>query len=201
MTLDPDLGVDLLALARFTAGFEGFKDYVYDDKHPDRRWRPGMPVDGTLTIGYGETRPDLIQRYLNTGITQEEAWRLKAERLPGYVRQARDWIGADRWATLNPHQRGAIADMAYNAGLGNLQKYATDLRAAVRSGVGGNPLADIWARTIISPEWARAGLIRRRRSEADWYNAPFTPLPPPEPPDPLYLAGRTALVFEGERLS
>lgn len=50
-------------------GYEKFIPYVYDDLDPRREWKGGKPR-GTLTIGYGHTRPPMWQ---GLRITEEKA--------------------------------------------------------------------------------------------------------------------------------
>lgn len=184
--IDPELGVDLLALAKFTAGWESFVAHVYDDTtSPPRRVRRGdcdqsgnqykvRATDGTATVGYGTTRADIVDRHWDVPASEPQAWAYKAEALPSYVKNGRAWIGAARWASLNPNQRASIGDLTYNVGQGNLNALARDLQAAIRAGDTGGQLREVWRRTVVSPPQFREGLTRRRQAEFELYSTPWT---------------------------
>lgn len=81
------------------ARFEGFRARTYRD------------AVGVLTIGYGETRRDIVARGY---ITEPQARALLRRRLAEFG------AGVDRAVTvpLNPYQHAALTVFAYNVGLG-----------------------------------------------------------------------------------
>ena len=99
---------DLLA---YIKQWEGVVLYAYDDadrSSPKRRIMPGMPVRGTLTIGYGHTRgvrPGMA-------ITEHDAERLLREDLAP-CEQA---VEAIIRAPLTDEQFTALVSFAYNLG-------------------------------------------------------------------------------------
>jgi len=106
-------------------GLEEFVPFVYDDKagYPPKPYDPnsGSPK-GKLTIGYGTTNPEIIQKYLNK-ISQEEADRLSAEDINGAAETVREWQSEDpENRKLTKGMYIALIDMAYNRGEGNFRQ-------------------------------------------------------------------------------
>lgn len=106
-------------------GLEEFVPFVYDDKagYPPKPYDPnsGSPK-GKLTIGYGTTDPEIIQKYLNK-ISQEEADRLSAEDINGAAETVREWQSEDpENRKLTKGMYIALIDMAYNRGEGNFRQ-------------------------------------------------------------------------------
>ena len=105
-------------------GFEKFVPYVYDDAvFPSKPYDPnsGSPK-GTLTIGYGTTNPEIIQKYLNK-MTQEEAMRLSAEDIKDAAKAVKDWQSKDpENRKLTKGMYIALIDMAYNRGRTNFMQ-------------------------------------------------------------------------------
>ena len=106
-------------------GLEEFVPFVYDDKagYPPKPYDPnsGSPK-GKLTIGYGTTNPEIIQKYLNK-ISQEEADRLSAEDINGAAETVREWQSEDpENRKLTKGMYIALIDMAYNRGPGNFKQ-------------------------------------------------------------------------------
>jgi lysozyme len=89
-------------LAEFVARFEGFRSRVYRDSA------------NVETIGYGETRRDVIERHRQRGITERQARDLLGRRLAEFGRGA---LAAVRVPTT-AEQRIALTSLAYNIGLG-----------------------------------------------------------------------------------
>lgn len=65
--------IDLESTAAFIASFEGFVDDVYLD------------AVGVETVGYGETRRDVIERYRGRTIPKDEALQLQERRVQEFV--------------------------------------------------------------------------------------------------------------------
>lgn len=106
-------------------GLEEFVPFVYDDKagYPPKPYDPnsGSPK-GKLTIGYGTTDPQIIQKYLNK-ISQEEADRLSAEDINSAAETVREWQSEDpENRKLTKGMYIALIDMAYNRGEGNFRQ-------------------------------------------------------------------------------
>ncbi len=161
--------------------YEGFRPYPYDDARPSVRYVSG-PVEGTLTIGYGETREDIVRRYIDNGglMTQAEAFALFKERVPGY------WTGFKRYLTvdLNPNQAAACTSMSYNAGPGGMAKNAPALLVAINAGRF-EEAAEIWKTSIIMRgSDFETGLRRRRAAELALFALPYTGSAQPPAKDP-----------------
>lgn len=106
-------------------GLEEFVPFVYDDKagYPPKPYDPnsGSPK-GKLTIGYGTTDPEIIQKYLNK-ISKEEADRLSAEDINSAAETVREWQSEDpENRKLTKGMYIALIDMAYNRGEGNFRQ-------------------------------------------------------------------------------
>jgi GH24 family phage-related lysozyme (muramidase) len=107
--------------------WEKFIPYVYDDGvFPTEPYDPnsGRPK-GTLTIGYGTTNPDIIEKYLNK-MSQSEAKRLSAIDINDAANCIKRWQ-EDFEDTDKNHRRltkgmyMAMIDMAYNMGCSGLR--------------------------------------------------------------------------------
>lgn len=109
---------------------EGFRSFPYDDEtFPSRRVRRAdchpeggqYKVDstgGTATIGYGETRADIIDRWWDADMPEPFAAQLLAERADrDYLRPALAEL--EHPDLLNPNQKAAIGSFAYNVGVGS----------------------------------------------------------------------------------
>ena len=96
--------IDLEFTAGFIAGFEGFVDHVYLD------------AVGVETVGYGETRRDVIERYRGGKISRAEALELLKRR----VQEFADGVEASitNRSALTPPRHAALTSLAYNVGLG-----------------------------------------------------------------------------------
>jgi GH24 family phage-related lysozyme (muramidase) len=61
-----DIGAFLVKAKDYIKKNEGEKLYLYDDKHPNRKWKIGDKLDGNLTIGVGHlVKPEEIEKYRN----------------------------------------------------------------------------------------------------------------------------------------
>lgn len=96
--------IDLEFTATFIADFEGFVDHVYLD------------AVGVETIGYGETRRDVIERYRGRRMSRHEAMELLKRR----VQEFADAVDANvtNRAALTPQRHAALTSFAYNVGVG-----------------------------------------------------------------------------------
>ena len=96
--------IDLEFTATFIAGFEGFVDHVYLD------------AVGVETVGYGETRRDVIQKYRGQKISRADALELLKRR----VQEFADGVEANvtNRSALTPPRHAALTSLAYNVGVG-----------------------------------------------------------------------------------
>ncbi len=140
--------IDLRAAAIFIASFEGFVGHVYDD---------GVGVE---TIGYGETRRDIIERYRSSGISEPTAFDLLQQRVQEFADAVERCI--TNRAALTPIRHAALTSFAYNVGIGGFRD--STVCARFNSGdIAGVPEAMSW--------WNKGGgrvlegLSRRRAAE------------------------------------
>ena len=96
--------IDLDFTAKFIAGFEGFVGSVYLD------------TVGVETIGYGETRRDIIERYRQSGISKQDAMELLKQRVQEFADAVEGRITNS--AALTPNRHAALTSLAYNIGAG-----------------------------------------------------------------------------------
>src|SRR4051794_27461225 len=99
--------IDQEFTARFVAGFEGFVGHVYRD------------AVGVETIGYGETRRDVIERYRNSGMSQADALELLKRRVQEFADAVEACI--TNKAALTPSRHAAFTSFAYNVGVGGFR--------------------------------------------------------------------------------
>jgi tape measure domain-containing protein len=133
---------------------ESFRSEVYDD---------GM---GVATIGYGETREDVVAR---GSITEPEAAALLSQRLvDDYLMPALDLLPSTTREALTPGQIAAIGSFTYNAGIGGFQR--SDFGSAMIAG-------DVdRARQVLPESWinrgtdVEQGLRNRRARELEMFN-------------------------------
>ncbi len=124
----------ILELARpVVAGEESVVTFPYDDRRQGKLRRIGRDeverdgfryrvtaTDGTATIGYGDTDPDLIDRYWDRDMTQDEARESFDRRAEGYWRE-----GVLRHLTRplpSPWMHVALLSFAWNAGVNALPR-------------------------------------------------------------------------------
>ncbi|WP_375568808.1 lysozyme [Ahrensia marina] len=170
MRLSPQ-GLDLIKK------HEGFRPYAYDDFAPNRPAR--RPIQGTLTIGYGET----LGVRMGDTITEEAA----SERLNNRLR--RDFEPAIHRLVrvpLTQYQYDALVCFVYNIGEGALAD--STLLRRLNQGRYDDVPAQLMRWTKSKGRELR-GLVRRRRDEAELWRGlveapPVETVPIPMPADP-----------------
>ena len=157
---------------------EAFVAFPYDDmdgRFPHPRWMGGPHV-GTPTIGFGETRPDIVSSFVASGadMTEAEARTLLAERVKGFWNDTKGNFTVE----LGPNQAAAVVSMAYNKGANAMKRFAPDLLAAINEGRFADA-AELWKtslvrslRTGVESGPALGGLIRRRAKESVLFATP-----------------------------
>jgi len=144
---------------RFIAGFEGLSLRLYNDDG-----LPSATSKGNATIGVGhlvhygpvDGRPE--EAPYAAGITEEQAYALLRED----VRRFEAFILSQAKVPLTQNQFDALVDFSFNTGGG----YPEVWRAVNNGG----DVCEVLVRTAITPSWATAGLVRRRRAECALYN-------------------------------
>lgn len=146
--------------------YEGCVLYAYDDAN-DRRINPGDPVQGTLTIGYGHTGPDV-----QPGLTWTQAQADAALSDDSSV--TADEISPLITAVLNDNQFSAFVCLAFNIGV-----HAFGGSSALNL-ANGNDFANVpahialWDKTTINGRRVESeGLKRRRAAEIALWNTPI----------------------------
>lgn len=144
--LVPQEAIDMIAQ------FEGCRLEAYQD------------VVGVWTIGYGDTGPSV---YRGVTITQEEADRRLQERVTNEFGAGVERAVGD--APMTDNQYGAMVSLAYNIGLGAFRRSSVlrfhrigDYASAARS----------FGKWNMASGRVFAGLVRRRKAEAELYNTP-----------------------------
>jgi len=165
---------------------EGFRANPYDD---------GM---GVSTIGYGETRPDIVAR---GSITEPEAAKLMVQRLTDdYLKPALALIPEQIRSQLTAGQIAAIGSFAYNTGVGGFQDSSFG-----RSLIGGDisgARAALPTSYINEGTGVEQGLRNRRQGElalfnsADTPSAPSTPVRAPQTEGTITVGGQTMTIEE-----
>lgn len=146
---------------------ELFVDHVYDDGY------------GNLTVGYGDTRTEILKKY-RKGITEPEAAEILTQLL------------ADLWSSVSSmvrpdttdNQRRAYTSLAYNIGLGGFESSTTLARHNAGDTLGAVEALKWWNKAE-DPDTGQLvvseGLVNRRQREADLYLAGEPPKPAPLP--------------------
>lgn len=151
---------------------EVFVDHVYDDG------------TGTLTVGYGDTRPESIRKYRKSGITESQAAADLAELARVF------WDGVARFCTrpLTDNQHIAYTSLAFNIGLDGTEdnpgfRQSTTLKRHNAGDTAGAAEAILWWNKALDPKTGQVvvweGLVRRRQREHDLYLAGAKPEPVP----------------------
>lgn len=139
--------------ASLIAEFEGFSSVIYKD------------LVGVETIGYGETRPDIINQFRGKSIPQEIAYQLLLQRAEDdYASGVREWIEVP----LAQSEFDALTSFAYNLGR-NVFDGATLTRLLNQGDyVGASNEFIKWNR---AGGRVLAGLTRRREAEANLFRS------------------------------
>jgi len=173
----------------FIKGFESFVPYVYDDLVPAQRiggrlvyreWRPGDPVRGTLTIGYGHTDAakydlgfDLCNAPPGFRLTEAQASAILDIDLDECEQDVNDGVRVP----ISQGQFDALVSFTFNCGAGNLRNLLARLNrgdyAATRAAF------DLYVK---SKGKTLPGLQRRRDGEQELWDMREVVVPP-EPVD------------------
>lgn len=139
---------------QFIIGFEGVRHSAYDD---------GGPGIGNCTIGVGHLLhlgPCTTQELSMLALTDDQVLAL----LRVDVARFEEVVNNRAKIKLNQNQYDALVDFCFNTGGGYPRVWA-----AVNSG---DDVAGVLATTAITPAWATAALVRRRKAEGALYNEP-----------------------------
>ena len=176
------MAIDLDFTSKFIAKFEGFVDHVYRD------------AVGVETIGYGETRRDIIERYRSSGISETDAFALLRQRVQQFADAVESSI-ANRGA-LTADRHAAFTSLAYNIGVGGFAD-STACRRFNEGDLAGACEAIGW--------WDKAGgavlpgLARRRSEEMALFRGDGGGLPVAGPPSNQGGTTGFKLIREGDR--
>lgn len=109
----------------YTKGNEGCRLVSYDDD-------TGMPLaagdtpEGTCTVGYGDTGPDVVPGLI---ITQADAEARFERKYAVACADAQSLLGATAWAEIGEDRQVALIDMAYELGKSRLSLFSKMLDA------------------------------------------------------------------------
>lgn len=174
--------IDLDFTARFIAGFEGFVGHVYLD------------AVGVETIGYGETRRDIIERYRQRGMSQEDALELLKQRVQEFA-DAVERCVTNR-AALTPNRHAALTSFAYNVGVGGFAGSTACARLNAGDMAGAVEAMGWWNK---GGGRVLEGLSRRRAAEGRLFERDDGPAPSRTPPASGAAGGGSTLLREGDR--
>lgn len=119
---------------------------------------------GHNTIGYGNTfYENGVKVKPGDKITQQRAEELLDIILIKFVQQTNEVIKS----SVNQNQRDALTDFAYNCGLGNLK--SSTLLKKVNADPNDKTIRDEFMKWTRANKIELAGLVRRRKAEADLY--------------------------------
>ncbi len=157
---------------------EGFIPFAYDDagSWPRQRVRRDAcrlvggqyrvnATGGTVTVGYGETRADLVDKHWDH-ITREEAIAIFNGRLREF------WEAGSRYFTveLNPNQGAAAVSFFYNAGPHAMRTQAPELLKAINERRW-RDAAELWKTAVLKRP--KFDLSARRKAESDLFAEPW----------------------------
>jgi lysozyme len=174
--------IDLDFTAEFVAGFEGFVGRVYLD------------AVGIETIGFGETGRDVIERYRQSGISQQDALGLLKQRVQEFADAVERCITNSD--ALTPSRHAALTSLAYNIGVGGFRE-STACKRFNAGDIAGVPEAIGW--------WDKAGgrvlegLSRRRAAERALFEQDAQPAPGRTQTRQSVGAATSNVVREGDR--
>jgi lysozyme len=135
---------------------------AYDDKQPGRVLAPGDAVQGTLTIGYGHTGPDVKIGMVLTGAEAEA-------RLAQDLVWAEDAVAAVAPADLPDNKYAALVDLAFNIGAAEFRKSRVVRLVKARRY---DEVPAVIALYRKSRGRVMAGLVRRRAKETMLWSMP-----------------------------
>ena len=161
---------DWVEATELIIGFESFRAFPYDDAHPNRRWLKGMPLEGTLTIGFGSTDPAVVMPFVESGreMTREQAMADFQRVLPTYWKKT----SVNFTTELNGNQCAALTSLSYNAGPAGIRQRAPELLAAINERRFDQSV-EIWRTSVIrAGSKFEKGLRRRRAAEAALFAKP-----------------------------
>lgn len=175
------MAIDLDFTSKFIAKFEGFVGHVYSD------------AVGVETIGYGETRRDIIEQYRSRGISEPDALALLRQRVQQFADAVESSITNREALTADRH--AAFTSLAYNIGVGSFSG-STACRRFNEGDLAGACEALGW--------WDKAGgavlagLARRRGEEMALFRGEGG-LPATGPPSNQGGTAGVTLIREGDR--
>lgn len=171
--------IDLEFTAGFIAEFEGFVGQVYLD------------AVGVETIGYGETKRDIIERYRQSGVSQPAALGLLKQRVQEFADAVEACVA--NAGALTPDRHAALTSFAYNIGVGGFRE-STACKRFNAGDIDGVPEAIGW--------WNKAGgqvlegLSRRRAAECALFAQSVRSAPGLAQ---LFAVGAPTVLREGDR--
>lgn len=134
-------------------------------------FEPNMYLDpvGLPTIGYGIylNTPELLSRYENATISEEEATALLLDHVQ---KQVEPVIKDSITAKINQNQFNALASFIYNVGSGNFR--SSTLRRKINEGAEEEEIRYQFSRWNKANGQELSGLTKRRKEEANLYFAP-----------------------------
>lgn len=173
----------------FIKGFESFVPYVYDDLVPAQRiggrlvyreWRPGDPVRGTLTIGYGHTDAAAFNlgfalRNVPSGfrLTEEHACQI----LDVDLDECEEHVRAQVQVPITQGMFDALVSFTFNLGPGNLNNLTARLNRGDYDAC--RKAFDLY---VYADKKRLPGLQRRRDGEQDLWDS-RAPTVPDDPVD------------------
>ena len=146
--------------------FEGFAEYPYED-------------NGQYSVGYGTRCPEEdLERYMNEGITREEATELLMEFIVSFENYVNNF--ASKYSLeLTQHQFDALLSFTYNVGNGWMSDTGAVFTQAVIRQATGNEFLFAMTMWCMSGGKISSHHIDRRQCEANMYlNGVYSNTPP-----------------------
>ena len=146
--------------------FEGFAKYPYED-------------NGQYSVGYGTRCPEEdLERYMNEGITKEEATELLKEFVVSFENYINKFTSKYN-LELTQHQFDALLSFTYNVGNGWMSDTGAVFTQAVINQATGNEFIFAMTMWCMSGGKISTGHINRRHCEANMYlNGIYSNTPP-----------------------